>query len=144
MSGGEVNPANTIAYTVVEAVDYAGLIVTRGTTADYMVLAADASADEPEGYTYTDSKKPSTIGGASQTGQRVGIHALIEGQIAEFVLPAAHDAISVGDRLCVSTGGTVIKYASGASWVVGRADEAIDQNAGGYVQVRVSKRYIAA
>lgn len=144
MSGGEVNPANTIAYTVVDAVGYAGLIVTRGTTADYMVLAADASADEPEGYTYTDSKKPSTIGGASQTGQRIGIHALIEGQIAEFVLPSTHDAITVGDKLCVSTGGTVIKYDSGASWVVGRAEKAVEQDAGGYVRVRISKRYIAA
>lgn len=143
MSGGETNPAQIIAYTIPVAVDYAGLIVTRSATAGYMDLAADASADVPEGYTYTNSKHPITA--ASQAGQKVGVHALIPGQKAEFVLPATHAAISVGDRITMTTDGKVIKYAgSGAAWILGTSEDAVLQNAGGYVEVRMNPYYVSA
>jgi hypothetical protein len=143
MSGGETNPAVCIAYTIPVAVDYAGLIVTRSATAAYMDLAADASADVPEGYTYTNSKHPIT--GASRSGQKIGVHALIPGQKAEFVLPSTHAAIAVGDRITMTTAGCVIKYAgSGAAWILGTSEDAVDQNTGGYVEVRMNPYYLAA
>jgi len=143
MSGGETNPAVCIAYTVPVAVDYAGLIVTRSATSGYMDLAANASADVPEGYTYTNTKHPVTE--ASQAGKKVGIHALVPGQKAEFVLPATHDAIAVGDRITMTTVGKVIKYAgSGAAWILGTSEDAVDQNASGYVEVRIGVYYLSA
>lgn len=142
MSGGETNPAQIIAYTIPVAVDYAGLIVTRSATAGYMDLAADASGDVPEGYTYTNTKHP--ISGASQAGQKVGIHALVNGQKAEFVLPATHDAIVVGDKICVTTDGKVIKCAAGPAWVLGTSEDAVSKNTGGYVEVRINMYYLAA
>lgn len=142
MSGGETNPANTIAYTIGDVVDYAGLIVAIGGTADYMLLAA-ASSDEPLGYTYTAKKNPVT-GASLAKGQRVGIHALIEGQKAEFKLPASHAAISYGDEIMSTTAGCVVKKTAGVGWVLGRATEAKTLNEGGYVEVRISKRYVYA
>lgn len=141
MSGGEINPANTIAYTCGNIVPYAGLLVMRGATAGYC-LVTTASSDEPIGYTYTNTKHPITA--ANQSGQRVGIHALIEGQLAEFKLPATHAAITLGCEMMSSTVGTVIKKTAGVGWVVGTAEEAISQDTGGYVTVRISKRYTYA
>lgn len=142
MSGGETNPANTIAYTIVDAVSAAGLIVANCATADTMVLAG-ASSDEPMGYTF--SQPLYVTGGSPAASSRVGVHALIEGQKAEFVLPATHGAITKGTTMLMSTtAGKVIPYVSGAAWVLGRAEEGKTQNEGGYVEVRISKRYIAA
>jgi hypothetical protein len=142
MSGGETNPANTIAYTIVDAVSYAGLIVTTCATANTMVLAG-ASSDEPLGYTF--SQPLYVTGGSPAANSKVGIHALIEGQKAEFKLPATHAAITKGDEMMSTASGCVIKAdASGAAWILGRAEEGVLQNAGGYVEVRISKRYRAA
>lgn len=141
MSGGQYNPAQGIAYTVYEAVDYAGLIVTMGATANYANICA-ASSNEPMGYTFTNSKHPITA--ASQSAQKVTIMALIEGQIVEGVLPDTHTALKVGDLLMVTTGGKVVKKTSGAGWVVGRATAVVAENTGGYVKFRVSKYYVSA
>lgn len=141
MSGGQYNPAEGIAFTVYEAVDYAGLIVTMGATANYANICA-ASSDEPMGYTFTNSKHPITA--ASQAAQKVTIMALIEGQIVEGVLPATHGAIAVGNELMCTAAGKIIKKTGGAGWVVGRAMAAVDENTGGYLKFRVSKRYVSA
>ncbi len=142
MSGGETNPANTIAYNIGDPVSYAGLIVTYGATADYMLLAG-ASSNEPMGYTYTAALNPVT-GVVLPKGQRVAVHALIEGQKAEFKLPDSHAAIGYGEEVMSTASGCVIKKTAGACWLVGRAAEGVSQNAGGYIEVRISKRYAAA
>lgn len=141
MSGGQVNDAQGIAFTVVEAVDYAGLIVAASSTENYVVLCA-ASATEPMGYTFTNSKHPITA--ASQTLQKVTIMALIEGQDVEMILPATHTAVAVGDEIMSTTVGKVVPKTAGAGWILGRAREAVEQNTGGAVKVRVSKRYASA
>lgn len=140
MSGGQVNPAQGIAFTVTDAVSDAGLIVAMATSATYTATLA-GSTDEPIGYTFTNSVHPVT--GESQTNQKVAIMALIEGQIIECVLPATHEAIGIGDTIGIDTSGAgkVAKKTSG--WLIGKATEAKAQNAGGYIKVRVSKRYEA-
>jgi hypothetical protein len=138
MSGGQVNDAEGVAYSVHEAVDYAGLILTYSATADHADLCA-ASSSEPIGYTFTDKKHPIT--GLSQTNQRVTCMALIEGRFADLQLPATHEAISVGEEIMSTTAGKVVPKSGGAAWVIGRATESVSQNTGGTVEVRISKRY---
>jgi len=142
MSGGEINPAECIAYTVSSAVEYAGLIVTKSASQDYMDLASNASTQIPAGYTYTSSKNPIT--GVAEANKKVGIHALIPGQIAEFVLPDTHAAVAVGDKLTFTTGGRVIKCTSGPAWVVGIAEKSVSQNTGGFIKARIMVYYLAA
>lgn len=138
MSGGQVNPAQGIAYTVSDAVTSAGLIVALSTSATYTATLA-GSTDEPIGYTFTDSVNPVT--GVAESGKKVAIMALIEGQIIECVLPSTHAAITIGDTIGIDSAGAgkVNKKTSG--WLIGRAVESKAQNAGGYLKVRVSKRY---
>lgn len=148
-SGGVVNDSQVIAYKVVSAVPYAGMLV-KGTTADATVDLAGSSADEPLGYTYTSSKDNfmtyTQDGGTAQANARVGIHALIEGQKFNAPVDATNAAIAIGDTVMVDATGYVTKYVSGAAWVLGRAETALDENAGigNFVTVRIAKRYIAA
>ena len=152
MSGGLVNPAECIAYTVTSAVETAGLLVAGATSARTVDLCGGATADagditcDPVGYTFANTKIQYGGGqpmGDAQTGKVVGIGALIPGQIIEIQVPDTHAAIAVGDELQTATGGKVVKKAA-AGWVVGRALSALGQDVAGFVQIRVYKRYASS
>lgn len=152
MSGGVNNDSQVIAYTVVSAVPYAGMLV-KGTTADATVDLCGASTgdtNEPLGYTYTSSRDNFMLytqnGGTAAANMKIGIHALIEGQKFNAVVDATSAAIAIGDKICVDATGYITKYTSGAGWVVGIAQSALAENAGigNTVVVRISKRYMTA
>ena len=46
----------------------------------------------------------------------------------------------IGDELETAAGGTVDKK-SGAGWIAGKALEAVHAGTGGFITIRVSKRY---
>jgi len=145
MSGGLVNNAECIPYTCTTAVSYAGTIVAGTSTASTVDICGAASTDitvnEPIGYTFTNTKNPIT--GVATAAQKVGICALIPGQVAEFVVVAGNTAISIGDKLMTAAGGTVDKK-SGACWCIGTALEAVDGSAAGYIKVRINKHWCSA
>lgn len=145
MSGGLVNSAECIPYTCTTAVTYAGTIVKGTTSASTVDICGAASTDitvnEPIGYTFTNTKDPIT--GVATAAKKVGICALIPGQVAEFVVVAANTQIDIGDKVMTAAAGTVNKK-SGACWCVGTALEAVTGAAAGYVKVRINKHWCSA
>lgn len=144
MSGGLVNNAEVIAYTASEAINYPGMLLKATSTSKTVALCDNA--EEPIGYAFTSTKHPVT--GVAAADVKVGVGALIEGQIIEVPLLATNAAIAIGDLVETSTNGTV-DLKSGAGWVVGYAEIAAASNAGGtaatlYMKVRVAKRYASA
>jgi|WetSurMetagenome_2_1015567.scaffolds.fasta_scaffold781188_2 hypothetical protein len=144
MSGGLVNNAEVIAYTASEAITYPGTLVKSTSTS--LTVALCDNGEEPIGYAFTSTKHPVT--GVATADVKVGIGALIEGQVLEIPLLATNAAIVIGDLVETATDGTV-DLKSGAGWVVGYAQIAAATNAGAteatrYMKVRVAKRYASA
>ena len=139
MSGGLVNDAEKIAYTCTTAVSYAGLLVKGSTSASTVDLCG--AGEEPVGYTFTNTKDPIT--GVAAAATKVGIVALIPGQIAEFKLVATNATIAIGDKLETTAAGTVDKK-SDAGWIVGDALAAAASNDGTYIKARVYKYYASS
>jgi hypothetical protein len=141
MSGGLVNDAEVIAYTATTAISYAGTLVKGTTTAN--TVDTCGAGEEPVGYAFTDTKHPVTA--VATAGVKVGVGALIPGRIIEVPVLATNAAISIGDSLETTAGGTVDKK-SGAGWLVGEAMSAVGATAGAgvFVKIRVNKSYAAA
>lgn len=144
MSGGMVNDGQVIAYTTATAITYPGTLMKITSTAGTMDVCG--AGEEPVGYAFTSTKHPVT--GVATADVKVGVHALIPGQIVEIPLLATNAAIAIGDKVETVAAGEV-DLKSGAGWIVGYALIAAATNAGGtaatkYIKVLVDKRYEAA
>lgn len=90
---GLYNPAQAIAYTVVDACDYAGYLVHVTSTAG-SVDCTDAITDFPCGYTIKSTVPPTMQSminweeGDALTNQFIGVQALVPGQEAYLMLGA--------------------------------------------------------
>ena len=140
MSGGLVNDAEVQAFTTEDAIDYAGSLVMFATSGATGSVELCAAGSEPIGYAFASTKHPITA--VAQADVKVGIGSLINGRIIEVPLPDTHDAITYGAALETAASGCVV-IKSGAGEIVGNAMEAVAQNTGGFVKVRVNK-YTAA
>lgn len=144
MSGGLVNDGQVIAYTATTAITYPGTLLKGTATAD--TVDTCGAGEEPIGFAFTSTKHPVT--GTATADVKVGVHALIPGQVIEVPLLATNAQIAIGDTVETTAGGTVDKK-SGAGWCVGEALAAAATNAGGtaatmYLKIRVNKRYQAS
>jgi hypothetical protein len=144
MAGGLVNDGQVIAYTATTAITYPGTLIKGTSTAN----TADTcgAGEEPFGFAFTSTKHPVT--GTAQAGVKVGVHALIPGQVIEVPLLATNAQIAIGDKVETAAGGTV-DLKSGAGWIVGEALAAAATNAGGtaatmYLKIRVNKYYASS
>jgi hypothetical protein len=98
------------------------------------------AGDEPDGYMLTDTKDRVTEVALANVHRGVG--ALVEGHKIVVPLLATNVEIAIGDALETANGGTVDKK-NGAGWIVGKALEAVPAGTGGFIAIRVSKRYVS-
>jgi hypothetical protein len=139
-NSGLANNAPAINYKVISAVNDPGTLLTGATGSKTMDLCG-ASA-EPLGFAYTSSKNP--VSGVAEANTQRAVHALIEGQLVKFPLKATNAQIAINDLIAANGGSGMVDKKSGAGWIVGRAEEAAQASAGGFLMVRVSKRYDSA
>lgn len=144
MSGGLISPGCTNpvgkSWTTSSAISYPGTLMKITTTADTVDVCG--AGEEPFGFTYTDTKDAQT--GVAASDVPVSVVPLVNGQVVEIPLLAANAAISIGDRLETTAGGTVDKK-SGAGYLVGWALEAKDDTSSDtYIKVLVNLRYASA
>lgn len=144
MSGGLVNNAEVIAFTTATAISYPGTLIASTATANTVDVCG--AGTEPIGYAFTTTKNPVT--GTATADVKVGVGALIPGQIIEVPLLATNAAIAIGDEVETTAAGTV-DLKSGAGWIVGQALAAAATNAGAtattmYLKIRVNKRYASS
>jgi len=143
--GGITNEARTQPFVAEDAIPNAGYVLMPG-TADQtaglnLKVKLNNGSTEPIGIAFTSTKHPVT--GVAQSGVQVGVTALIEGTEIEVPLVDTNAAISQWKEIQVAAGGKV-DAKNGAGWIIGRALEAKDASAGGYIRIRVSKYYATA
>jgi len=143
--GGITNEARTQPFVAEDAIPNAGYVLMPG-TADQtaglnLKVKLNNGSTEPIGIAYTSTKHPVT--GVAQSGVQVGVAALIEGTEIEVPVVANNAKITQWDAIEIAAGGKVDKK-DGAGWIIGRALEAKDAAAGGYIRIRVSKYYATA
>lgn len=143
--GGITNEARTQPFVAEDAIPNAGYVLMPGTADQTAGLNLKVKLNngntEPIGIAYTSTKHPVT--GVAQSGVQVGVAALIEGTEIEVPLVDTNAAISQWEEIKVAAGGKV-DAKNGAGWIIGRALEAKDASAGGYIRIRVSKYYATA
>jgi hypothetical protein len=147
ISYGLENPAQAIAYTILEAYATPGYVVKVHTVSGQMT-GTNAITDIPDGY-IIKSTVPATmqaivnsVEGDAQTLQFIGVQALIPGQIAYLQLAAATVAVAIGDLLgpTVTQGCVSPRSATGvrgAGIAIAKALEAKDAAAGGTIRCRI-------
>ena len=140
--GGITNEARTQPFVAEDAIPNAGYVLMPG-TADQtaglnLKVKLNNGSTEPIGIAYTSTKHPVT--GVAQSGVQVGVTALIEGTEVEVPLVDTNAEFSQWEEIEVAAGGKVDDK-NGAGWILGRALEAKDASAGGYIRIRVSKYY---
>ena len=140
--GGITNEARTQPFVAEDAIPNAGYVLMPG-TADQtpglnLKVKLNDGNTEPIGIAYTSTKHPVT--GVPQSGVQVGVAALIEGTEIEVPLGSGNAKINQWDAIKIAADGKVDKK-NGAGWIIGRALEAKDASAGGYIRIRVSKYY---
>lgn len=143
--GGITNEARTQPFVAEDAIPNAGYVLMPG-TADQtaglnLKVKLNNGSTEPIGIAYTSTKHPVT--GVPQSGVQVGVAALIEGTEIEVPLVSGNAKINQWDAIKIAADGKVDKK-NGAGWIIGRALEAKDASAGGYIRIRVSKYYDTA
>lgn len=136
--GGIVNPAMGQSFVIGEAIDAAGTLVKLTNTGKMRKCGV---GEEPDGYMLTDTKDRVT--GVALENVTRGVGALVEGHKIVVPLSASNAVIKIGDELETAAGGTVDKK-SGDGWIVGKALEAVDAGKGGFITIRVSKRYASS
>ena len=136
--GGIVNPAMGQSFVIGEAISVAGALVKLANTGKMMLCDA---GDQPDGYLLTDTKDRVTEVALANVPRGVG--ALVEGHKIVVPLSANNAEIVIGDELETAAGGTVDKK-NGAGWIVGKALEAVPAETGGFITIRVSKRYASS
>ena len=136
--GGIVNPAMGQSFVIGEAIDAAGTLVKLTNTGKMRKCGV---GEEPDGYMLTDTKDRVT--GVALANVTRGVGALVEGHKIVVPLSAPHAEIAIGDALKTADDGTVDKK-SGVGWIVGKALEAVDAGMGGFITIRVSKRYASS
>ena len=143
MSGGFINgieyPGR--AFTANTAVASSGILVKIHTVSGEIELCG--AGERPDGYAHMMSMSLSTGTPVAAADTKVAIKGLVPGTVVEMVLPAAHSAITIGAELETAASGCVI-IKDGAGEIVGKALEAVAENAGGFVKVWVSQRTAAA
>lgn len=143
--GGITNEARTQPFVAEDAIPNAGYVLMPGTENQTpglnLKVKLNNGSTEPIGIAYTSTKHPVT--GVPQSGVQVGVAALIEGTEIEVPLVDEHAAISQWEEIQVVDGGMVDKK-NGKGWIIGRALEAKEESAGGYIRIRVSKYYDTA
>jgi len=144
---GLENPAQAIAYTIVEAYTQPGYVVKVYTTANQMT-GISALTDIPDGY-IIKSTVPATaqaivnlVEGSALPGQFIGVQALIPGQIAYLQIAAATATVAIGDLLGpTTTQGCVAPRsatgARGAGVAFAKALEAVTAGTGGTIKCRI-------
>ncbi len=139
--GGIVNPAMGQSFVIGEAISVAGTLVKLADTGKMMMCGA---GEQPDGYLLTDTKDRVT--GVALADVPRGVGALVEGHKIVVPLSANNAEIVIGDELETAAGGTVNKKSgSGAGWIVGKALEAVPAGTtGGFIAIRVSKRYVSS
>ena len=138
--GGIVNPAMGQSFVIGEEISVAGTLVKLANTGKMMKCGA---GDEPDGYMLTDTKDRVTEVALKNVPRGVG--ALVEGHKIVVPLLASNAEITIGDALVTADGGTVDKKnENGAGCIVGKALEAVPANTGGFITIRVSKRYASS
>lgn len=139
--GGIVNPAMGQSFVIGEAIDAAGTLVKLTNTGKMRKCGV---GEEPDGYMLTDTKDRVT--GVALANVTRGVGALVEGHKIVVPLSASNAVIKIGDELETAAGGTVDKKSeSGAGWIVGKALEAVPAGTtGGFIAIRVSKRYASS
>ena len=139
--GGIVNPAMGQSFVIGEAISAAGTLVKLANTGEMVKCGA---REEPDGYMLTDTKDRVT--GVALANVTRGVGALVEGHKIVVPLSANNVDIEIGDELVTAAGGTVDKKSgSGAGWIVGKALEAVPAGTtGGFIAIRVSKRYVSS
>ena len=136
--GGIVNPAMGQSFVIGEEISVAGTLVKLADTGKMMKCGA---GDEPDGYMLTDTKNRVT--GVALADVHRGVGALVEGHKIVVPLSTTNADIAIGDALETADDGTVDKK-SGAGWIVGKALEAVPAGTGGFIAIRVSKRYVSS
>ena len=136
--GGIVNPAMGQSFVIGEAISVAGALVKLANTGKMVLCGA---GEEPDGYMLTDTKDRVTEVALANVPRGVG--ALVEGHKIVVPLLANNAEIVIGDALETTAGGTVDKK-NGAGWIVGKALEAVPAQTGGFITMRVSKRYASS
>lgn len=136
--GGIVNPAMGQSFVIGEAISVAGALVKLTNTGKMMLCDA---GEEPDGYMLTDTKDRVTEVALANVPRGVG--ALVEGHKIVVPLLANNAEIVIGDALETTAGGTVDKK-NGVGWIVGKALEAVPAQTGGFITMRVSKRYASS
>lgn len=143
--GGITNEARTQPFVAEDAIPNAGYVLMPGTadqtTGLNLKVKLNNGSTEPIGIAYTSTKHPVT--GVAQSGVQVGVTALIEGTEVEVPLVDTNAEISQWEEIEVAAGGKV-DAKNGAGWIIGRALEAKNASAGGYIRIRVSKYYATA
>ena len=143
--GGITNEARTQPFVAEDAIPNAGYVLMPGTANQTpglnLKVKLNNGSTEPIGIAYTSTKHPVT--GVAQSGVQVGVAALIEGTEIEVPVVANNAKITQWDAIEIAAGGKVDKK-DGAGWIIGRALEAKDAAAGGYIRIRVSKYYATA
>lgn len=136
--GGIVNPAMGQSFVIGEAISVAGALVKLANTGKMVLCDA---GEQPDGYLLTDTKDRVTEVALADVPRGVG--ALVEGHKIVVPLSANNAEIVIGDELETAAGGTVDKK-NGAGWIVGKALEAVPAETGGFITIRVSKRYASS
>lgn len=146
-SYGLENPAQAIAFTIVEAYSLPGYVVKVHTSAGQMT-GINALTDIPDGYIIKSTVPPTAqaivnlVEGAAQAGQFIGVQALIPGQIAYLQIAAATATVAIGDLLGpTTTQGCVAPRsatgARGAGVAFAKALEAVTAGTGGTIRCRI-------
>lgn len=137
--GGIVNPAMGQSFVIGEEISVAGTLVKLANTGKMVKCGAN---EQPDGYLLTDTKDRVT--GVALADVPRGVGALVEGHKIVVPLSTPHEAIAIGDELETAAGGTVDKK-SGTGWIVGKALEDVPAGTtGGFITIRVSKRYASS
>lgn len=155
VSYGLENPAQAIAYTIVEAYAKPGYVV-RVYTTDGQMTGTTAATQIPDGYIIKSTVPPTAQAmvniteGDAQTLQFIGVQALIPGQIAYLQLAAATATVAIGDLLGpTTTQGCVAPRSAtgyvGAGVAFAKALEAVTTGTGGTIRCRIiSPIYLGA
>lgn len=143
MSGGFLNGVFSAGVTYKLAsgvgVTYPGTLLKKTTTAGEVDLCG--AGEHPIGYAGTSTEN---VFGTVVTAGNISVMPMISGNVVEILLLATNVAITTGDALETTAGGTVDKK-SGAGEIVGFAleDKAMNAGAGAFIKVLIDQ-YAAA
>lgn len=145
--GGLISPAGAISWQCASHVASAGTLLKMTTTAATkgvhgVKVDLCGAGEEPAGFAFTNTVNPAD-NTTTRTDEMVAMMSLEEGMIIDVPVPATHAAITLGARVETAADGKVT-VESGAGWIVGTALEALAENTGTYVKIRVCKWYEAS